>query len=72
MIPLAADPVTVVVRIGAEEFTGVAVKVVDVIAIGFTNLGIQATWNSSPDWTAVTPAGAPGKGTRRYAVEPAL
>jgi hypothetical protein len=68
MIPLVADPITVDVRIGADEFTGVAVKSVDVTASGFTTVGVHATSKSSPDWTAVTFAGAPGNGTRRCAV----
>jgi len=45
MRPFVADPTTLAVRIGAEEETGVAVKVDDVIAIGLASFGVQDTWN---------------------------
>jgi hypothetical protein len=68
MIPLLALPLTVDVRIDAEEFAGVAVRVDDVIAARLTPFGVHETWNSSPDWMAATPVGAAGTGMIRYAV----
>ena len=43
--PLVAGPLTFVVRIGAVELTGVAVKAEDIIASGLTPFGIHETWN---------------------------
>ena len=43
MSPAMTGPVTVTVRLDAVELTGVAVMVEEVIATGFTPLGVQDT-----------------------------
>ena len=40
---MVAGPVTVAVRTGADELTGVAVRVDEITAAGFTPFGVQET-----------------------------